>query len=179
MGLCFFSLLRLPVESILSPLFAEELLGVFSQAATLPVFAGIFALCIHIGQADLDRTQFIPADPSAQNLFLPCFGIEEPDIAFLDDGNRKGVVLFSHVKNDPFVTLAHHFTCLFVGLDKTFSNLSVSHLVAGKDNLFPVGPKMSRSPLVSLALMESIRAFTASSGDLKVFCFRSAAAPWE
>ena len=81
--------------------------------------------------------ELISADPSAQDLFLPCFGIENPGIAFLDDGYRKRVIFFPDVKNDFFVTLAHQFTCLFIGLHKPFSNLFISHLVAGKDNLFP------------------------------------------
>src|SRR5262249_42749546 len=83
------ALLGRPVEPVLGPWIAQELLGIFDIAVIVAVLCGVFALGVDIGAADLHGAELVAPDAPVDDLLLAFRRIQEPGLAFLDGGNRQ------------------------------------------------------------------------------------------
>ena len=69
---------------------AAKMLRVIEHSIPVAIHAGIFALGLHVGAADLDRAQFVCTDAAVKNLLLARLRIEEPLSVLFAQRDRKG-----------------------------------------------------------------------------------------
>src|SRR5215471_10234585 len=81
--------LRGPIETVFFSWGANDLLRILQHFITVVVPRGVFALRLRAGAQGLQRFQFVIANSSIEQLFLPGLGVEEPRCIGADDGNRE------------------------------------------------------------------------------------------
>src|SRR5262249_54552769 len=67
---------RSPIQSVVLAFVTDELLGVLFSAVVR--LGEVLRLGIGNGSTDINRRQFIAANPAGKNLFLPRSGVEHP-----------------------------------------------------------------------------------------------------
>src|SRR5438552_13442772 len=85
-----FARLHRPIETIASAGAAAKPLRVLEHVITVAILAGVFALGLDIGAADMKGVDFIPANPPVENFLFSCLRIEEPLTILLDERDGKG-----------------------------------------------------------------------------------------
>jgi len=98
-GALLLTLFHIPVQAVLHPLVASKFLGILQKTVGVSVLERIFPLSIHIGQADLDGTQFIPSDPSCQDFLTALFGVKTPKGVLFHHRDWKRSILISNREN--------------------------------------------------------------------------------
>ena len=112
------------------------MLGVFEDAAAVPVRAGVFALRLHIGAADLDGLQFIFADAPVEDFLLAGLGVKEP-LAAGKTRQRHGerIVVFADVDHRRVAILLFQLKMFTGTLHELVVGLLILDLVAGDEIL--------------------------------------------
>src|SRR6185295_1812496 len=97
-----------------------------------------FALGIDIGQRDLYGVELILADAPVEDLFSALVGIQDPTLAFLNQGNGIGPFALAHF-DDPAFAFADDADLLVIGRQKPLTPLLVRHRIAGRQQFFGLG----------------------------------------
>src|SRR4029453_2552949 len=81
--------LGVPVETVVLPWLALELLGIRPFAASGAVLGRVLSLRGDIGAGDGDRRQLVASDAAAEQLVLAGRGVEAPPVAAFHERNRE------------------------------------------------------------------------------------------
>ena len=100
---------------------AAQELGVGQHTVAHAVLAGIFALGIHIGIADIDRADFVHADATGENLLFASGGVKEPLSVLLHQWNRKRPAVRANFQRDVGIRIGDQLRLVVIELHRKTS----------------------------------------------------------